>query len=298
MLEIIKTFQKDHPDKELLFLMISGSHFFNLNTPSSDLDFRGIYISRSGTDCLNDEVEYKTNKTKEKNSSLDVDVNLYSLKKYLNLLGRGDFNMMEILYAPEDKILFSSTIFKELQNLRSGLLVNDITSFLGFISKEYKRYGIDSNHLGIQQKFLCFLKTLPETDRLIKHWDKVEAYESDPQNFLKLSETKNVNSTIKTIIIAKRTYHATCQISTIKEEITEGISKYGARRKAQALSGVEFKGLYHAQRLLYEAFDLIDYGGFKFPFTKERHDYLLSIKDGTIHPEILFKGIDEDKNSL
>ena len=44
-LKSIKQFMKDnHPDKTLIYLYQSGSHFFDLNTPDSDLDFKGIYL--------------------------------------------------------------------------------------------------------------------------------------------------------------------------------------------------------------------------------------------------------------
>jgi hypothetical protein len=37
-------FKKNHPDREIIFLMVAGSHFFDLNGPNSDHDYRGIYL--------------------------------------------------------------------------------------------------------------------------------------------------------------------------------------------------------------------------------------------------------------
>jgi hypothetical protein len=65
-----------------------------------------------------------------------------------------------------------------------------------------------------------------------------------------------------------------------------------------AKDGVEFKGLYHALRLIYEANDLYDYGEFKIPFSKERHDMLLKIKTSNINEDFLFNMIDTEIDKL
>ncbi len=42
--EMVDKFNKNHPDRELIFLIKAGSHFFDLNTPQSDKDYRGVYM--------------------------------------------------------------------------------------------------------------------------------------------------------------------------------------------------------------------------------------------------------------
>ena len=45
-----------------------------------------------------------------------------------------------------------------LKYMRKSILINDISAFLGFIKKEYKRYGINIYHYQSQENMLNFLK--------------------------------------------------------------------------------------------------------------------------------------------
>ena len=116
---MVDKFKENHPDKEIIFLIQAGSHFFDLNTPNSDQDFRGIYMP-SNKEFYEGEtkrkmVDYSTNpgnKKNVKNSSDDIDFTLFSITKFFQLLKAGDFNMMEMLHTPEDKILIDSSYMK------------------------------------------------------------------------------------------------------------------------------------------------------------------------------------------
>lgn len=301
MKEILEKFAKEHPDKKIIFLMVAGSHFFNLNSPTSDRDFRGIYIPLNGKDNRRGEVSQKTNEKKNtKNTSEDIDVTFFSLKKYLILLGNGDFNMIEMLFAPRDKILVTSEIYEQLRYLRSGIISNDISSFLGFIKKEYKRFGVDKNHYGIQDRFITFLRSIRKSyhETLEDRWEQVVEYSKQDDSFVKISSTWNVNKELPAIVIAKRMFQHTVKIQYVLDALTENLSRYGARRKNQALAGVEFKGLYHAMRLILEAEDLLRTKELYFPFKEERLAFLKRIKNSDIDSDLLFDEIDQGIDRL
>lgn len=294
--KLVDRFYKENPDKEILFLIVAGSHFFNLNSANSDMDYRGIYLPPTGHESKRGEITYKTNDEKnKKNTSDDVDCTFFSLKKFLTLLGTGDFNMVEMLYAPRDKILISSEVYEELRTVRDSIILNDISSFLGFIKKEYKRYGVDRNHYDIQVNFLEFLKSIKKNthhDTLKDHWQEVLDYSVKEDSCVKISSTWNVNKELPAIIIAKRMFQNTVKIQYVVEALEYSITRYGHRRISMAAAGVEFKGLYHATRLIFEAEELLTTGQLTFPFNEERHNFLKSIKDGKIDPDLLFESID------
>ena len=297
---LLSKFQSEHPNKKLIFLFQAGSHFFDLNSKKSDSDYRGIYI-----DEIEDSFQYKkrmenpkkypnlkrTNihvldyKTKEqdnrKNTNQDTDLNLFSLSSFILLLKSGDFNSMEMLFTPESKIIFMTPLFYELMQNKKDYLVNDPSSFLGFIKKEYKRYGININHYGIQKRFVEFLSQFPEHDRLADHWSMVKDYAQKTQE-IKITESRVDNSktskNLPTIEIIKSLYSNTSSIKYIKESLEDILKSYGHRQKNMEKTGLEFKGLYHTMRLIYEAEDLIANGEFKFPFSFTRHFILKSIK--------------------
>jgi predicted nucleotidyltransferase len=303
--KFIDEFHELHPGREIIFLIKAGSHFFDLASPTSDTDYRGIYMP-SLEEFYNGEskrkfFERKTlagNKTGVKNTKEDTDMYLFSYTFFLDLLKRGDFNCMEMLHAPDDKILINSEEMQYLSIIRKTLLVNDISAFLGFIKREYRRYGVNINHYKIQKEFADFLRPyLPHT-KLEDIWSEIKEYaKDDPQIVFTTSLTGN-NNRVPTLKIAQRMYQNTVKVDYVVKGIDSRLKKYGHRQKNMAKAGVEFKGLYHALRLIYEANDLYDHGELKFPFDKKRHKVLKSIKDGTAKKNYIFKLIDSEIDKL
>jgi len=82
-------------NRRLLYLTVSGSHVWGLNTPESDVDFRGIYqdptMKTLGLHKGRDTVEF----------SEDIyDVQLYELEKFLRMLCKHNGNMVNLLWIP------------------------------------------------------------------------------------------------------------------------------------------------------------------------------------------------------
>lgn len=298
----IKEFNGIFPDRKILFLCKAGSHFFNLNTSNSDTDYKGIYLP-SPKEFYEGESRrrFYEKKTQNvgKNNKDDFDLYLYSLTQFYDLLGKGDFNCMELLFCPKNKIIQSSEYYQNLVNMRESLLVNDISSFLGFIKKEYRRYGVNINHYGEQLNLLNYLKTYPQNLRLSNIWENLKKY-SKNNTFIKftVSETGKKGNYIPSIKIAQRLYQNTVKIEYVVNAIENRLNSYGHRQKNMAINGKEYKGLYHALRLIYEANDLLSVGKFKIPFDEDRHNILLSIKKGEVEQDWLFNLIDSEIDSL
>ena len=298
----LNKFKEDYPDCKLLFLYVAGSHFFDLNSANSDKDFRGVYLpptkyfNEDNRKNLYKVLDFKTNK-KGKNTNEDVDFTLYSLPKYLELLKGGDFNMMESLFTPEDKILHDTELMKELRADRDNLLVRDISSFMGFFKKEYRRYSVNIYHHKYREDFVEFLKTLQLSKgvRLDSHWEQIKDFQKKhPKHFKFTTSSTGVNTEHPTIEIGTRLFQWRCKISYVIEQLEISLNSAGHRQKKMAEAGKEFKGLYHAQRLLFEAKDLLTEGTLKFPFESSRLDYLRSIKESTVDESFMLKKIEED----
>ncbi len=242
-------------------------------------------------------VDYKSNpgnKLNVKNTKDDVDFNLFSITMFYDLLAKGDFNCQEMLHAPDDKILIDSEDFRALRLIRKSLLVNDISSFLGFIKKEYRRYGINIHHYEQQEKFLYFMEKFPIHTRLNEIWKEIKDF-AKGNAFITFTESRTGNNNyVPSLKIAQRLYQNTVKVDYVTEALRTKLKKYGHRQRNQAKSGVEFKGLYHALRLIYEANDLYDHGEFKFPFSPERHKLLLDIKTSNVDQDFIFNLIDNE----
>lgn len=305
-MKFLEDFKNNNPDKQLILLFKAGSHFFDLNGPNSDIDYRGIYICPN-QDCFDASnkthmIEYNTNQVKNtKNTAGDIDFTLFSFSSFLKLLRKGDFNMMEILYCPEDKILFKTPLYDELVKMRSNLIVNDVSAFIGFIKKEYKRYGCNIYHYKTQYNFIQFLKQFHIHDPLKKHWSAIKKY-AETEEGIRFSQTMIDNSgertLVETIVIAERMHQGTAKCGYVVEAMESIISNYGHRQKNMAQSGVEYKGLYHALRLIYEANDIFDTGELSFPFSKERYDTLYRVKNSLVTTDYIFNLIDGELHKL
>ena len=74
---------------KILMKAVAGSHLFGLNTPSSDKDYKGIFLP-SAEEILLQRVPKTRNTTTgqkdAKNTAEDIDVELYSLGKFFEML--------------------------------------------------------------------------------------------------------------------------------------------------------------------------------------------------------------------
>src|SRR6516162_8798992 len=94
---------------KLIVEMRFGSHLYGTTTPLSDLDYKGVYIP-DARDILLQRVRRSVSQSRpkalgEKNSAGDVDRELYSLQRFLELLAEGQTVALDMLFAPDAVML-------------------------------------------------------------------------------------------------------------------------------------------------------------------------------------------------
>lgn len=303
-MDVIEVFKKQNPNKELILLYKAGSHFFDLNNENSDTDYRGIYI-----DCHQDsfssnpdkiyQIEIKTNPSGSKvaNTKDDIDLNIFSLSSALKLIGNGDFNLIEAMYTPEDKIIYQTELYREIRSIRDDLIHTDISAFIGFIKREANRYGVNIFHYDLQKNFIEeVLDKHHPYKRLSEIWPEVISFcERNPIARITTSTATSggVRIPVPSITIANRLHQSTASIGYVKEAISNIIANYGNRQRKMAETGRECKGLMHSLRLIYEANDILDFGSLILPFDEKRMKILRSIKSGDVDQDYVFNLIDE-----
>ena len=102
--------------KNLILKSVAGSNLYGLSTPSSDLDIRGIYLEPI-EDVLNISGRQNNELSDEKQ-----DEKYYSLGKFLKLASECNPNIVELLYLPDDAILYKSPIYDELVSHREWFI--------------------------------------------------------------------------------------------------------------------------------------------------------------------------------
>lgn len=91
----------------IIFECISGSRAYGLQTPTSDTDIRGVFI-------LPKEKFYSLEYIGQINNETN-DVAYYELRKFIELCSKNNPNILEMLYVPEDCVLYKNPLFDEIK---------------------------------------------------------------------------------------------------------------------------------------------------------------------------------------
>jgi predicted nucleotidyltransferase len=125
----------------------AGSHLYNLATETSDEDIRGCVV------CTHPHFLFGFKKF-EQMESKDPDLVLWNLQKFINMALDGNTVALECIWAPDDKIIESSSFGKFLRSNRDKFLSKRIFKVLqGYGFAEYRRaLGETTGRLGDKRK--------------------------------------------------------------------------------------------------------------------------------------------------
>jgi uncharacterized protein len=118
---------------------ISGSKAYGLNTASSDTDIRGIYI-------LPKQALYSL-QFEEQISDAKNDTVFYELRKLMNLLLKNNPNILELICAPDDCIIYKHPM---MDKLKPELFLSKLAlqSFSGYaMAQIHKAHGLNKKIL-------------------------------------------------------------------------------------------------------------------------------------------------------
>ena len=120
--------------KNLILKCIGGSHLYGLNTPSSDLDIRGIYLEDIA-DILN-----ISGRQNGESSDDKQDIKFYSLGKFLKLAAECNPSIIELLWVPDEAILYKSPLYDELVSHRDWFMSKRaLHKFKGYAHSQLER---------------------------------------------------------------------------------------------------------------------------------------------------------------
>src|ERR1700722_5000860 len=137
-----------------------GSHLYGTNTPNSDLDYKAIYLPTAKEIVLG---SYKKTIAKsrpkadcERNTKDDVDMEILSLDRYLELLMQGQTMALDILFAPP--YMYTHMSFEHARpwqlifDNRERLLTRNVNAFVGYTKQQAAKYGIKGSRMDILKR--------------------------------------------------------------------------------------------------------------------------------------------------
>ena len=273
---------------ELLYVCRSGSHLHGTATENSDTDFKGVFLPSKESCYLNDvpsQLTYSTGDVSLKNTSEDVDFELWSVHKWFKLLEKGDSNALSMLFssANEDMVIYCNPKINEIL-MNPFVLYNpvNVDSFVGFSKSQAVKYGIKSTRLQIIENVLHYIQSdeYDRNDKLsnINLSELIELCYTDvnsDKDYLGLVE-KGDRTFLR---VLTKLYQTTITLDEFMTRMQHEYDKYGHRTHvAKELDGYEWKALSHSLRTLFEAKEMLEMGHIMYPLLSA--GVLLSVKNG------------------
>jgi hypothetical protein len=264
-----------------------GSHLYGTNTPTSDTDYKSVFIPESRDiilQCCPRTMSMGTGRKKEegeRNLTTDVDNECYSLHYYLQLLREGQTGAVDMLFAPNPEE--STLLWDHLRMNRERLLTKKSAAFVSYCRTQANKYGIKGSRVAAAKKSLDMFEALIQSfGSTAKVGDYIAPGDREiaPHTSVVTKETTGGNF---------ETYYVCCDRmvgfkNTLKEAasiFTRIHENYGARaRMAESNEGVDWKALSHAVRVGHEALELLKYRWITFPLPNAAH--ILEIKQGKL----------------
>jgi predicted nucleotidyltransferase len=138
-------------EPDLLYFALTGSRAYGIHTESSDHDYRGVFINTPEEIfglSVRDSQEYMG------------DIVLHSLKKFVKLATGANPNILELLFLPQECILYNHPVFDKVLLNRSLFLTKRVKhTYSGYAMAQLKRDDRKSTHGTLREKYMAGQKS-------------------------------------------------------------------------------------------------------------------------------------------
>ena len=254
-----------------ILYMIFGSHLYGTNTPLSDKDYKGIFIPTEHeiyTGTIPKSITVSRGDDNIKNTSADVDCELYSLQYFLKLACEGQTVALDMLHSGPQHWMVHGPMWTYLWKNRSWFYTKNLSAFVGYARQQAAKYGIKGSRLQQAQKAADFLRD--KKGKVGEYWEQL--WENDYCH-------KMFNGTHCIWQVCGKGVSETSWCHFAADMLDAFVEQYGARAEmARQNKGIDWKAISHALRAGIEAKMIIKDGGFTFPLPEV--EYLRQVKAG------------------
>lgn len=261
--------------EQIIFKSVYGSHLYGTNTPSSDRDYKGIFMPGKREILLNripKSINETTKKGQDKNSKEDIDTEIYSLHYFIHLACEGETVALDMLHTPKDMILESNWVWDELTRNKDKFYTKNLKAFVGYCRKQASKYGVKGSRLNDAAKVLDYINSIygPAFFKLKDKWDELPLGEH-------IKKIDDVSPRIYEV--CGRSIQETASFEYAKSIVQKFHDNYGERAKMAASNeGIDWKAVSHAIRVAYEMKEVLTEGNITFPLREK--DFIKKVKAG------------------
>ena len=289
--KLIDNFEQQHNCK-VVYITKYGSKLYGTDNPNSDTDYKGIFIPNRDDVLLKRDLEhfnFNSNDNNTRNSKDDIDLQLFSVYKFFNLLKKGETGAMDILFSMfrEDTQVYNDEAFTSviMENYKKFYNRN-LHSFIGYCVGQSKVYNVRGERFNELHLFVEYFNALVKeqgSDKLETMFPTVEQmFENYKYKYIKFvfaptSRGSGESKEGRYIEVLGKRFLGTVTVGYFSEKITDMEEQFGNRARASA-KGVDFKALSHAVRVISEVEELIDDGFISFPLRNRA--FVTAVKEG------------------
>ena len=277
-------------DATLLYLTEFGSVLYGTNTPSSDTDLKGIYLPSIKSVLLDQApgtIVHNTSSKDVRNTSDDVDITLYSVTYYIDLLFKGEVGAIDILFSlfRDDTQHYCSPAMQIFKDNHTKLVSKQSKAFVGYCMNQAAKYGIKGSRYGELLRFADYLDTIEDDTALVS--TIVNTIPELSYVNVQMVSSKSQPIGVPYLQVLGSLHTTNMKIHELKKRVSDKLATYGGRT-ILASQGVDWKALSHAYRVIYQFNELCKTNFIKFPL--DAAPYITRIKlcnDVTLLPEHL-----------
>lgn len=264
---------------KLIFDCVFGSKLYGTDTPQSDTDYKGVFLPTSHQIIMGTkEVFHKDTGTKGMANTVDdVDREYFSLKKFIQMASKGETAAIDMLHAPDDKVLTNSEIFQFLRDNRSKFYTTKMKAYLGYVRKQASKYGVKGTRLQELNSVIYFIENHPVSEYGTERLGMLVSGMPQSTNLMVGKFVDPEGSMVYYYEVLGRKYLFGIRYSEFVEQIMKIKAEYGARAE-KASQGVDWKAMSHAIRGAEQLLEIYTTGDLKFPL--KNAEYIRDVKIG------------------
>jgi hypothetical protein len=265
--------------------MLFGSHLYSLNTPTSDKDYKGIYLPEMDNILLGNyskTLSFNTGNDKTKNTPDDVDCEIIALPTFIKHACDGETFALDMLHCKSP--ISTSDIWQDLMENRSAFYSKNMKAYIGYVKTQAAKYGIKGSRLADIRKAIDFFEKYVEQGigKTLLSQIRKEIFPTGEYIQWTKYTGKGAGKVEQDFYeVNAKKYQSTNTVEYVLEQLTKMYDGYGARAKlAEDNEGIDWKAISHALRAGYQARDIYKDGDFEYPLKET--DFIMSVKKGEL----------------
>jgi hypothetical protein len=263
-----------------IFKCVAGSGLFGTTIATSDTDYKSVHIPSAKSILMgtaNAVIDQSTGPKNATNTADDVDMASFPVQRYLSLLSKMETNALEMLYAPN---MHDDFLWNQIKEDRFRIMTSNKKSFTGYAKGQAMRYAVRGDRLNSLMELVARLEKLDPKVRMNLQQPLVAFHGINDVRVYRKTEG-NPEAYVKTPYLnaCGREVPLTCYPKDALKIFSKPIEEAGKRAmNAASEGGPDWKGLYHAQRIVHEGIELFSTGEITFPC--ERAKIYVQIRNG------------------